>query len=95
MALTLEQFRERFPAFEDTPEGLVRARLDEAARAVSASSWGPRADDAHGLLTAHMLALEPMGEQARLKLPGGGETTTYGRRFEELRKRTHIPLLVS
>lgn len=77
--LTLEEFLERFPEFESTGStnpGFVQRKLDEAWRRTPAAAWGDKAQDAHGYLAAHLLAISPFGRDARMASKDG--TTTYG-----------------
>jgi hypothetical protein len=84
--LTLAAFRTRYqPTFDLTPDALVQAKLDEAEEEIDAVVWGTKAETGHGLLTAHKLAMEPGGRDARLKNNDG--KTTYGVQFDELAQR--------
>ena len=84
--LTVAQFRERFPEFLETDTSHVQAKLDEAWRRTPASVWGDTAQDAHGYLAAHLLALSPFGRDARMINEDG--TTMYGK----VRTRMEIEL---
>ena len=81
-------FLERFPEFSKTNvsnPSLVQDMLDDAALVIDPSTWGPLAGQGHGYLAAHMLALSPFGQQARLVLDGkAGDSTTYQKHYERL-----------
>jgi hypothetical protein len=68
--------------FEGVADALVQCALDESARRTDPRVFGARADDAVGLLAAHLLAVSPFGQQARLKSDAGN--TTYNREWERL-----------
>lgn len=58
MAVTIGAFRTRFPQFADEvayPDALLDEVIAEAGRRISPTFFGDRADDAHRLLTAHLL----------------------------------------
>jgi hypothetical protein len=84
--LDIATFRSRFSAFAgQTPsDALVQAKLDEAEEQIDATVWGTKAEDGHANLTAHLLALEPFGTDARLVAKDG--STVWGTRHEELAK---------
>lgn len=84
--LDVATFRSRFPAFAgQTPsDAVVQAKLDEAAEQIDETVWGTRAEAGHGNLTAHLLALEPFGQDARMVAKDG--STVWGTRHEELAK---------
>jgi Protein of unknown function (DUF4054) len=79
-------FFARYPEFVARGFGsnaaLVGAVLAEAAVQLSRPVWGPLYDAGHGLLTAHLLAISPFGQQARMAAKDG--VTTYWRRYQQL-----------
>lgn len=81
--LTLASFLEGYPEFQNAGSTLVESKLGEAALSINATVWGSKADQGHGLLTAHLLALSPYGQNARLSGPDG--SSTWGDHFERLR----------
>lgn len=80
--MTLEQFLIACPEFEDTDKQLIRATLNEAALELDTVQWGPLYDTGHKYLTAHKLAISPMGQNARLLNTDG--TSTYEKHFKAL-----------
>jgi len=84
VAVTVRQFKTEFPEFAETDNAVVQARLTMATRMVNSSVWGTKADDGVKLYTAHLLAMSPMGEQARLKKENRG--TIYGDQFEAMKR---------
>jgi hypothetical protein len=81
---TVDTFLTRHPAFADVDLALISACLDAAAEEVDAEVFGARTNEAHGLLTAHKLAMDPMGLNARLILKDGTPSTTYWPQWLEL-----------
>lgn len=82
--LTVAEFRTRFPAFGGaTPtDPTIQAVLDEAEEEIDEAVWGSKAANGHGLLTAHKLAMEPFGRDARLAKDD--TQSTYGVLYEKL-----------
>jgi hypothetical protein len=73
-----------FPEFSEggAPQlALVQAKLDEAQLQIDEDVWGDHADAGHGYLTAHLLAMSPMGNTAKLT---DGKTTTYEIHYRRL-----------
>ena len=82
---TVAEFRAHFPEFQNAPEQLIQAKLDEAALEVDPDQWGTKTDSGVRYLTAHKLALSPWGTAARLAVNGpGGFVTTYQTHYESL-----------
>lgn len=81
----------RFPEFASNPE-MVTAKLAEAVEELNPSVYGDASetggtyDLAQGYLAAHMLAISPLGKNARM-LDDGDGSTPYGRRYREIRKQ--------
>lgn len=71
-------FRVGYPEFDKATDGLVDAKLGEAIRSTDADVWGIRTDDGVYVLCAHLLAMSPFGQQARLS---SGGTSTYETRW--------------
>ncbi len=59
-----------FTAVNTANSAKVAAALADAAAQTDASVFGALTDQAHGLLTAHFLACNPAGREARMT-PGG------------------------
>ncbi len=74
MALTLAQFRGRKPEFQGVNDALITTALASAVKRLSAGVLGDSYDDAHAELTAHILASNPWGAQARLNGTKDGST---------------------
>jgi hypothetical protein len=81
--MTLVNFRIAFPAFATASDNLVDATLAMAAARLSASVLGSVYDEAHGCLTAHLLATDPGGQSARMVNKDG--TTTYSKRLNDIK----------
>lgn len=87
MTVTRASFLAAFPVYTNTPTGLIDARLAEAQRRVG-PLWGDLQDDGVSYLTAHLLAIDPMGESAARSNAMNGALnygrTTYLVEFERL-----------
>lgn len=75
-------WRSLFPEFDTAPDNLVQSRLDQAALQLDLSVWGTRSGEGQAYLAAHLLAISPGGQFARLQSDKG--KSTYGTRYEEL-----------
>ena len=74
MALDLAAFRARKPEFQGVNNNLITTALASATKRLSAGVLGDSYDDAHAELTAHILASNPWGAQARLNGTKDGST---------------------
>lgn len=83
--MTLAAFKARFPEFVTAPDPMVQAVLDAAATELNADEIGAPFDEAHGMLTAHKLAISPFGRAARM-LNDDGEST-YQHEFNAVMSR--------
>lgn len=81
MAVTVASFRRYYPAFRDTPEDLIAAKLELAALQVG-SNWGALQDTGTMLYLAHLLSVDPSGERARQT--NDPAMTTYAYEFQRL-----------
>lgn len=86
MTWTPTTFRARWPEFDGVADNVVSAALADAARGVDARLFGTRTDLAVGLRAAHLLAISPYGQQARLE--SDKSDTTY--RAEYLRMAREV-----
>lgn len=79
----LTPFRARFPEFDQVPDGMVNAALDDAVALTDATVWLPaHYEHAVRLEAAHQLALSPYGLTAKLSAKDG--TTTYKQKRNEI-----------
>ncbi len=84
---TISTFLVSFPEFSDSsaPQlALIQAKLDEAELELDATVWGDRTNSGHGYLTAHLLALSPLGNTAKLVK---GDSTTYWQHYVRLLRK--------
>lgn len=92
--MTVTEFTNRFPEWlqvaDDSPETIERA-LTDAEQFVDATVWGSRYDSGLAWKAADLLAAQPFGEGARIE---GTHQTTYGVRFEEMRRALPIRMLL-
>lgn len=83
MALhTATTFRASFPEFTSAQTAYIEAKLAEAARQIDQTLWGDKAIDGHGYLSAHLMALSPFGNTAKLVNADG--STTYDGHYQRL-----------
>lgn len=66
MALDETAFRVRHPEFKGASSALVQVKLADALLRLSPGLFAASFDEAHGWLTAHLLATTPWGMAARL-----------------------------
>ncbi len=85
LKMDLATFRLEFTEFKTIPDGQIQAALDRAEEAVDPVTFGASYDLAHGLRAAHLLAVAPMGQNARLQ--SDKADTTYNRTFREIQIR--------
>lgn len=83
--LNLAQFRLRFPEFKNAIDALVTETLARATAQIEPEVWGSLTDEGHGLLTAHLLAMAPNGQMARLQTEKG--QSTYGTAYRQMREQ--------
>jgi uncharacterized protein YaiI (UPF0178 family) len=82
--VTVQRFRKAYPEFRETAEELVQQKLDAADERINDSVFGDNVSiRATMLLAAHLLAISPSGEQARIWVRGS-QTTMYKREFDDL-----------
>lgn len=82
MSVEPRDFLARFPEFEPAGSTMVSAAIAEAVRGVDAEVWGTKTDDGVRWLTAHLLAITPWGQQARMVSKDG--STTYSKEHARL-----------
>jgi len=82
MVVDFHDFLARFPEFEPADSSMVASAIAEATRGVDASVWGDKTEDGIRWLAAHLLAITPWGQQARLVSKDG--STTYGKEHARL-----------
>ena len=83
MAVTVEQIRAEFPEFVRTNEGLISAKLADARAMLNETAFGETHDQAVKYMAAHLVALSPGGEFARLdpNEQEDGARTLYERQY--------------
>lgn len=90
MAVTYAQFVQRFPEFSQAPQDTVEACLAEAEARVDRTFVATnKADAAVKYLAAHLIAVNPLGEYARLDASGKKKSmTTYWAEYMRLIRST-------
>jgi hypothetical protein len=90
MAVTYENFLERFPEFTPHPSGIVNGAITEATFDASEDVFGEQTDRAVKFLSAHIIAIQlaQMGIQIGAtegKVYGEGlDATQYGQEFKRM-----------
>lgn len=86
-------FREAYAEFKSAPPEVVLAALRRAATELNPTEIGAPFDEAHGLLTAHKLAISPYGRASRTVNDAG--ETTYEVEFGKVMRRAITALSVT
>ncbi len=94
MAVSVESFRQMFPVYRKTDQETIQAKLVVARLSVNPSIWGDKTDAGVLYLTAHYLALNPSGQNAKLEPPEMG-ITPYGETFKRLQRQVTYGLRVA
>lgn len=84
MAVTVATLVTRYPEFTATPSTLVQACIDDAELMVDRNFYGAKADMAVKALAAHLIAINPLGEMARLDKKS--DRTSYSVQFEGIKR---------
>ena len=92
MAVTVETFLVGFPEFRQAPSALIAKKLADAQLQVDSAIWGEKTDTGVELLTAHLLAMSPFGQNVRMTIPGTRNgrtepTTTYWTFFSKMMRQ--------
>lgn len=82
MTVTVESFRDTFSEYRSTDDAEIQAKLTIAQARVG-DVWGVKADAGVLYLTAHLLALAPAGQNAKLK-PENAAKTVYGTEYKTM-----------
>jgi hypothetical protein len=86
--MTYAQFVARFGDMASAPEPLFNTAYAEACDRCDATVWGDKYTYGVQYLTAHLIAISPFGQQARMVSKDG--STTYGREYERIRNEVAI-----
>lgn len=95
MALDVATFVDKFPEFDEIgaiSPATVEQAIADAKHFCSASIWGSRYESAVLYKAAHLLAMSPFGEGARLDKKG--EQSTYGVVFDNMLKALPARMLI-
>lgn len=86
MAVSAAQLKARFPEFAKTEDSHVTEAIADAAARTDVNVWGDRYDVAVRQLAAHLLAISPWGQQAKLSAKDGSSTylVEYERMVQEV-----------
>jgi hypothetical protein len=83
--------RQTFPHTRKTEEATLQAKLTLAKLSVNAAVWGTKADAGVLYLTAHYVALDPAGQNAKLK-PEDMAKTVFGQTYRQLLRQVTFGL---
>ena len=83
MAVTAAIIKAEFPEFDELDDAVILPKIADAVLCVNAETWGDRADLGVKYMTAHLLAISPLGEQAKLVAKTG--ETTYLMTFKKVK----------
>lgn len=83
--MDLETFRSLHPEFDPLDDSIIEVKLSQAAERLDPAIYGQKYDQAHELLTAHLLVVSPFGQSARLEGDAEG-TSLYWPEYERIRK---------
>lgn len=86
MAVTFTTLRVRYPEFVPTPEALITASIVDAELMVDRTVYGSKSDMAVTSYAAHLIAINPLGEMARLDKKS--DKTTYLLAFNAIKRST-------
>lgn len=88
MAVSVQQLRSEFPEFVNTSSGLLAGKIADATAMLNAHAFGEMHDQAVKYLAAHLVALSPGGEFARLDASeeNDGARTLYERQYMAIAK---------
>jgi hypothetical protein len=82
MSWTAAAFKARYPEFNPASDAVVTAALADAVPYIDPGLFSTDTDQAVGLKAAHILAISPFGQNARLVAEDG--STTYAKALEPL-----------
>lgn len=94
MAVTYARFVNTFDEFRSTDQAGIEAKLQLALTMVEPSVWGRKTDFGVLYLTAHLVALGPAGQNAKLK-PENLAKTVYGQEYIKVRRSVTFGLRVA
>ena len=88
MPVTVDEFKNHFPEFDECPDAFLQSYLDDAEQSINRVVWDadtdkPKGDVGQKYLAAHMIAMSPFGQQARL-IAEGALTSTYEEHYERV-----------
>ena len=84
MAVTSADILAEFPEFADVTPTDIDFKIADAVGRINAAVWGDLTDQGVKYLTCHLLAVGPLGEQAKLETEEGG--TVYFQTYKRLMK---------
>jgi hypothetical protein len=74
VAVTAADIKSEFAEFSDLDDALIDPKIADAVQRVSSDTWGDLTDHGVKYLACHLIAISPLGEQAKL-FTKTGETT--------------------
>lgn len=95
--VSFADFIAQFPEFDGCTEAFVQRFLDDAETRINRAVWDasstkPKGDIGQKYLAAHLIALSPFGQQARLASESGA--TTYQAHYAALKREVALGVCV-
>ena len=88
MTVDADSIRADFEEFSDLTDAQIDPKIADAVAIVSVSTWGTLVDQGVKYLTAHLIAMSPLGEQAKLDLDEDDEdATVYLQHYKRLMRQ--------
>lgn len=84
--VTYSSFVALYPEFTPAPVATVNASIAEALIMVDPAVYRAKTDAAVAAFAAHLIALNPLGEYAKLSKTAGSEDTIYLKRFQRIQR---------
>lgn len=94
MAVTRARFRNTFSEFQSTADNEIESKLALAKLRINADVWGDKTDAGILYLTAHMVALAPAGQNAKLK-PENAAKTVYWVEYKSIMRSVTFGLRIA
>lgn len=70
MAVDADQIRTEFAEFADLTDPEIDPKIADAVQMVATETWGDATDFGVKYMACHLLAISPLGEQAKLDTEG-------------------------
>jgi hypothetical protein len=85
VAVSVQSFKNAFSEYRKADDAEVQAKLNFARQRIDETVWGDKYDQGVMYLTAHLLAVAPAGQNAKLK-PENAGNTIYKQEYTALKR---------